>query len=149
MVIASYTASSRGLLLYVAGTSPIGGAVVGLIVFSTRGPGAVHAVFFAIILAIAAFNVYYFGFRQVYLVELTPTELRWRSVLRRGAAPLADVRSIRRAKQSTRGGTVDVAIVEFASRGRLKFLARNPGASEFLAKIHETAPQVTVEAPIS
>jgi len=38
-----------------------------------------------------------------------------------------------------------MATVEFTSRGPLKFLARTPGLTEFLARIHDTAPQVTVE----
>jgi hypothetical protein len=59
-----------------------------------------------------AFYLYYFGFRQICLVELTPTELRWRYALRGGAAPLSDVRSIRCSQVSRRGSTVDVATVE-------------------------------------
>ena len=79
---------------------------------------------------------------------LTPTELRWRYALRSGAAPLSDVQSIRCSKVSRRGGTVDVATVEFTGRGRLKFLGRTPGLAEFQAKIHDTAPQVSVESPV-
>jgi hypothetical protein len=93
------------------------------------------------------FYAYYFGFHQIYLVELTPVELRWRQALRGGAAPLGDVQSIRCAEVSRRGVTVDVATVEFTSRRPLKFGAITPGLTEFLAKIHDTAPQVTVKPP--
>jgi hypothetical protein len=70
MVIASYAASRRGLLLYVATSGPVGGLVIGLIVLHTMR-GAEGAVLFVAFLAIGAFNAYYFGFRQVCLVELT------------------------------------------------------------------------------
>ena len=145
MVIASYAASRRGLLLYLTAAPPVGGLVVGLIVLATRG--AEGAVSFVVCMGIGAFYAYYFGFRQVCLVELTPVELRWRYALRGGVAPLGDVRSIRCSKVSRRGGTVDVATVEFTSRGPLKFPASTPGLTEFLAKLHDTAPQVTVEPP--
>ena len=94
MVITSYAASRRGLLLYLAAVGPVGGLVVGLIVLFAMG-GTEGAVLFVVFLAIGAFYPYYFGFRQIYLVELTPTELRWRYALRSGAAPLSDVQSIR------------------------------------------------------
>jgi hypothetical protein len=147
MVIASYAASRRGLLLYLAASGPVGGLVFGLIVLFAMG-GAEGTVLFVAFLAIGVFNLYYFGFRQTYLVELTPTELRWRQVLRGGTAALGDVRSIRCSKVSRRGGTVDTATVEFTGRGPLKFLGVTPGLTEFLAKIHDTAPQVTVESPV-
>ena len=144
MVIASYVASRRGLLLYLAAVGPVGGLVIGLFVLLTLR-GAAGAVLFVVFLAIGAFYTYYFGFRQICLVELTPTELRWRYALRDGMAPLGDVRSIRCSQVARRDSTVEVATVEFASRGPVKFLARTPGLTEFLAKIHDTAPQVTVE----
>jgi hypothetical protein len=147
MVIASYAASRRGLLLYLAAVGPVGGLVTGLIVLVTIR-GAAGAVLFVAFLAMGAFYTYYFGFRQVCLVELTPVELRWRYALRGGVAPLGDARSIRCSKVSRRGGTVDMATVEFTSRGPLKFLASTPGLAEFLATIHDTAPQVTVEPPV-
>jgi hypothetical protein len=147
MVIASYAASRRGLLLYLAAVGPVGGLVIGLFVLLTMR-GAAGAVLFVVSLAIGAFYTYYFGFRQVCLVELTPMELRWRYVLRGGVAPLGDVRSIRCSKVSRRGGPVDAATVEFTSRGPVKFLATTPGLGEFLATIHDTASQVTVEPPV-
>lgn len=147
MVIASYAASRRGLLLYLATIGPVGGLVIGLIVLFAMG-GAEGAVLFVVFLAIGAFYPYYFGFRQICLVELTPTELRWRYALRSGSAPLSDVQSIRCSKVSRRGSTVDVATVEFSGRGPRKFLGRTPGLAEFLATIHDTAPQVTVESPV-
>ena len=144
MVVASYAASRRGLLLYLAAAGPVGGLVIGLITL-LRVRGAEGAVLFVVFLGVGAFYAYYFGFRQVCLVELTPVELRWRHALGGGMAPLGDVRSIRCAKVSRRGGTVDVATVEFASRGPLKFSASTGGLTEFLAKIQDTAPQVTVK----
>ena len=147
MVIASYAASRRVVLLGVAVLSSVVALVCGLIdLLTTRG--LTGAVLFAALLGIGAFYAYYFGFHQVYLVELTPVELRWRHALRGGAAPLGDVQSIRCSKVSRRGVTVDVATVEFTGRGRLKFLGRTPGLAEFLAKIHDTAPQVSVESPV-
>ena len=146
MVIASYAASRRGLLLYLAAAPPVCGLVIGLIVLlATRG--AQGAVPFVLLVGAGTFYAYYFGFRQVCLVELTPVELRWRYALRGGVAPLGDVRSIHCSKVSRRGGTVDVATVEFASRGPLKFPAGSPGLTEFLAKLHDTAPQVALEPP--
>jgi hypothetical protein len=130
----------------VAVLSTVAALVCGLIDLLTMR-GLTGAVLFAAVLGIGAFYAYYFGFHQVYLVELTPVELRWRRVLRDGAAPLGDVRSIRCAKVSRRGGTVDVATVEFTSRRPLKFGATTPGLTEFLAKVHDTAPQVTVAPP--
>ena len=146
MVITSYAASRRVVLLGVAVLSTVAALVCGLIDLLTMR-GLTGAVLFAAVLGIGAFYAYYFGFHQVYLVELTPVELRWRRVLRDGAAPLGDVRSIRCAKVSRRGGTVDVATVEFTSRRPLKFGATTPGLTEFLAKVHDTAPQVTVAPP--
>jgi hypothetical protein len=105
-------------------------------------------VLFFVFLAIGAFYPYYFGFRQICLVELTPTELRLRYALRTSSAPLSDVQSIRCSKVSSRGGTVDVATVEFTGRGPVKFRGRTPGLAEFLATIRDTAPQVTVESPV-
>ena len=146
MVIASYAASRRVVLLGVAVLSSVVALVCGLIdLLTTRG--LTGAVLFAALLGIGAFYAYYFGFHQVYLVELTPVELRWRHALRGGAAPLGDVQSIRCSKLSRRGVTVDVATVEFTSRRPLKFEATTPGLTEFLAKIHDTAPQVTVKPP--
>jgi hypothetical protein len=146
MVTASYAASRRGLLLYLAAVGPVGGLVFGLIAFLTTR-GAAGAVLFVAFMGMGTFYAYYFGFRQICLVELTSVELRWRHALRGGVAPLSDVRSIRCSKVSRRGGPVDVATVEFTSRGALKFLASKPGLTEFLAKLHDTAPQVTVEPP--
>jgi hypothetical protein len=145
MVIASYAASRRGLLLYMA-ASGTAGLVVGLIELLTRR-GAAGAALFVFVMGGGMFNAYYFGFRQIYLVELTSVELRWRHALRGGVAPLSDVRSIRCSKVSRRGGASGMATMEFASRGPLKFPARKPGLTEFLAKLHDTAPQVTVEPP--
>jgi hypothetical protein len=146
MVIASYAASRRALLLRAAVLSPVGGLVYGLIELLIR-PGGLGAVFFVALVGIGAFYAYYFGFHKIWLVELTPAELRWRHALRGGVAPLGDVQSIRCSKVSRRGGTVDVATVEFTSRRPLKFGATTPGLTEFLAKIHDTTPQVTVEPP--
>jgi hypothetical protein len=145
MVIASYAASRRGLLLYLASSGPVGGVVIGLIALFITTRGAAGAVLFVAFMGMGASYTYYFGFRQICLVELTPVELRWRYALRGGVAPLGDVRSIRCSKVSRRGGTSDVATVEFASRGPLKFPASKPGLTEFLATLHDTAPQVTVE----
>jgi hypothetical protein len=147
MVIASYAASRRGLLLYLAAVGPAGGLVIGLIALLLTTRGAAGAVLFVAFMGMGAFQAYYFGFRQICLVQLTPAELRWRHALRGGVAPLSDVRSIRCSKVSGRGGPVDMATVEFTSRGPLKFLASKPGLTEFLATLHDTAPQVTVEPP--
>jgi hypothetical protein len=146
MVIASYAAARRALLLRAAVLSPVGGLVYGLIELLIR-PGGLGAVFFVALVGIGAFYAYYFGFHKICLVELTPVELRWRHALGGGVAPLGDVQSIRCSKVSRRGGTVDIATVEFTSRRPLKFGASTPGLTEFLAKIHDTAPQVTVEPP--
>jgi hypothetical protein len=143
MVIASYAASRRGQLLYLAAYGPVGVLVIGLVALLTT-PGAEDAVPFVLVMGIGMFNTYYFGFRQICLVQLTPVELRWRHALRSGVAPLSDVRSIRCSKVSRRRG---MATVEFTSRGPLKFPASKPGLTEFLAKLHDTAPQVTVESP--
>ncbi len=145
MVIASYAASRRVVLLRLTALSPVVVLVSGLIGhLALRDPPVISVAF----VGIAAFSAYYFGFHQVYLVELTPMELRWRHALRGGAAPLGGVQSIRCSKVSRRGeGTVDVATVEFTSRRPLKFGASAPGLTEFLAKVHDTAPQVTVKPP--
>ena len=152
MVIASYAASSRSLLLRTAAVSPVLGLVCGLTdLLTTRG--VLRAVFFVALVGIGTVYAYYLAFHQICLVELTPVELRWRHALRGGGvAPLGDVRSIRCSKVSRREGTihmatVDIATVEFTSRRPLKFGASSPGLTEFLAKIHDTAPQVTVEPP--
>jgi hypothetical protein len=147
MVIASYAALKRGLLLYLAAVGPTSGLVIGLIALLLTTRGTAGAVLFIAFMWVGTFQAYYFGFRQICLVQLTPAELRWRHALRGGVAPLSDVRSIRCSKVSRRGGTVDVATVEFASRGPLKFLASKPGLTEFLATLHDTVPQVIVEPP--
>ena len=147
MVITSYAASRRVVLLGVAVLSTVAALVSGLIDLLTMR-GLTGAVLFVALLGIGTFYAYYFGFHQVYLVELTPVELRWRHALRDGAAPLGDVQSIRCSKVSrTRDIIIDVATVEFTSRRPLKFQATAPGLTEFLAKIHDTAPQVTVKPP--
>jgi hypothetical protein len=149
MVIASYAASRRVVLLRMAALSPVVVLVSGLIDFRlTATQGLPREVLFVAFVGIGTFYAYYFAFHQICLVELTPVELRWRQALRGGAAPLGAVQSIRCSKDSrTRGVTVDVATVEFTSRRPLKFGASAPGLTEFLAKIHDTAPQVTVEPP--
>jgi hypothetical protein len=148
MVIASYAASRRVVLLRMAALSPVVVLVSGVIDLLTTTQGPVRGELFVAFVGIGAFFAYRFGFHEIYLVELTPVELRWRQALRGGAAPLGDVQSIRCSKVSrTRGVTVDVATVEFTSRRPLKFGATTPGLTEFLAKIHDTAPQVTVQPP--
>jgi hypothetical protein len=148
MVIASYAASRRVVLLRMAALSPVVVLVAGVIDLLTTTQGPMRGVLLVAFVGIGAFFAYRFGFHEIYLVELTPVELRWRQALRGGAAPLGDVQSIRCSKVSrTRGVTVDVATVEFTSRRPLKFEATAPGLTEFLAKIHDTAPQVTVKPP--
>src|SRR5215469_9503165 len=114
-VIASYAMARRSLLLYLAAVGSISGLVVGLItlLIAQSAKGAVFSVLF---MGIGAVNTYVFGFHQIYLVELTPVELRRRQALRDGVAPLSDVRSIRFSKVSSRGRTFDVATVEFTTR---------------------------------
>jgi hypothetical protein len=148
MVIASYSPSRRGLMLYLAIIGPVGGVLVGLIPLLVLG-GVKGALEFVAFFALGAFWTYLFGFRQVYLLELTPAELRMRSLLRRRAVPLGDVRSIRCAKSPRRDSTADFVTVEFAHRGPLKFAGTTPGLKEFLDQIHQAAPQATVEAPVS
>lgn len=148
MVIASYAASRRVVLLRMAALSPVVVLVSGVIDLLTTMQGPMRGVLFIVFVGIGAFFAYDYGFRQIYLVELTPVELRWRQALRGGAAPLGEVQSIRCSKVSrTHRVTVDVATVEFTSRRPLKFGATTPGVTEFLAKIHDTAPQVTVQPP--
>ncbi len=148
MVIASYAATRRVVLLGLMALSSVVVLVSGVIDLLTTTQGPMRGVLFVALAGIGACFAYRFGFHEIYLVELTPVELRWRQALRGGAAPLGDVQSIRCSKVSrTRGVTVDVATVEFTSRRPLKFEATTPGLTEFLAKIHDTAPQVTVQPP--
>jgi hypothetical protein len=148
MVIASYAAERRVVLLRMAALSPVIVLVSGVIDLLTTAQGPIRGVLFVAFVGIGTFFAYYFGFHQIYLVELTPVELRWRQALRGGAAPLGDVQSIRCSKDSRRGVTeVDVATVEFTSRRPLKFGATAPGLTEFLAKVHDTAPKVAVKPP--
>ena len=148
MVIASYAAQRRVVLLRMVALSPVIVLVSGVIGLLTTTQGPMRGVLFVAYVGIGASFAYYFGFHQIYLVELTPVELRWRQALRGGAAPLGDVQSIRCSKVSrTRGVTVDVATVEFTSRRPLKFEATAPGLTEFLVKVHETAPKVAVKPP--
>ena len=146
MVIASYAASKRGLLLYLAISGPVGALVIGPLVLLPLA-GAAGPLLFVVWLGIGAFYAYYFGFRQICLVELTPAELRWRHAIGGAAAPLGDVRSIRCSQVSGRRGSVDVATVEFTSRRSVRFSARTPGLTEFLAKVRDAAPQVSVAPP--
>jgi len=101
-------------------------------------------------IAMSACYVYYFNFRVIWRVELTPTELRWRHVIGGGAAALADVRSIRcvHLGQRRREAAGCVATVEFTNRGPRKFRATDPGAADFLTRVREIAPHVIVEAPV-
>ena len=148
MVIASYAAQRRVVLLRMVALSPVIVLVSGVIGLLTTTQGPMRGVLFVALVGIGTFFTYRFGFREIYLVELTPVELRWRQALRGGAAPLGDVQSIRCSKVSrTRGVTVDVATVEFTSRRPLKFEATAPGLTEFLVKVHETAPKVAVKPP--
>jgi hypothetical protein len=148
MVIASYAASRRVVLLLMAALSPVVVLVSGVIDLLTTPQGPIRGVLLVVFVGIGAFFAYRFGFREIYLVELTPVELRWRQALRGGAAPVGDVQSIRCSKVSrTRDIIIDVATVEFTSRRPLKFQATAPGLTEFLAKVHDTAPQVTIKPP--
>lgn len=147
MVIASYVPMNRRLLLYIIGATTMGLAICLFIAFFVledfRG-------LFLLIAApiIWAMNLGYFGFGPVCAVELTESELRWRHLLRGGAAPLSDVRSIRYAKtQTSKGGTAETATVEFTSRKPLKFAASQPGLAEFTDRVREMAPDVTVALP--
>jgi hypothetical protein len=148
MVIASYHALRPRLLLYLTISCQLGAVVAGigaLLAF----PGAAGMIAFLVLVVIGGCYGYYFGVRQVMFVHLIPGKLRWRCLVGGGEVPLGEVRSIRCAKVSRRGGTVDVATVEFANRRPLKFTATNPGLPEFLKKVHATAPKVAVEAPAS
>ena len=148
MVIASYGAARLRPLLYLTISCQVGGSVAGIgALLAFRGTAGVIALF--VLIVIGACYGYYFGVRQVLMVQLIPGKLRWRCLVGTGEVPIGEVRSIRCAKVSRRGGTVDVATVEFAHRRALKFTAANPGLPEFLNKVRATAPQVAVEAPVS
>lgn len=135
------------MLLYLTAAVPVGSIVFAVIALSLA-PSAIGPILFAVGLASGGAYAYYFGTQIVWLVELTESEFRWRYLLRGGAAPLSDVRSIRYAKtQTSKGGTAETATVEFTSRKPLKFAASQPGLAEFTARVREMAPEVTVELP--
>jgi xanthosine utilization system XapX-like protein len=147
MVMASYDVSRRGLLLFWAAACLAGGLVLDLVALLIVRRSVLEAVILIGFLGMNIGYAYYFAFRVIWRVELTPTGLRWRHAVGGGAAELADVRSIRCAKVP--GREADMATVEFVNRGQLKFSGKSPGVTEFLARVHDYAPQVTVEAPLS
>ncbi len=76
MVIASYAAERRVVLLRMAALSPVIVLVSGVVDLLTTAQGPMGGVLFVAFVGIGTFFAYYFGFHQVYLVELTPVELR-------------------------------------------------------------------------
>jgi hypothetical protein len=60
-------------------------------------------------------------------------------------AEVATRPGLKRAEAELRLVEAAQVTVEFTSRQPLKFEATAPGLTEFLAKVHDTAPQVTVK----
>lgn len=89
MVIASYAASRRVVLLRLAALSPVVVLVSGLIDLLTTTQGPMREVLFVAFVGIGTFYAYYFGFHQIYLVELTPVELRGGTPCAAGRRPSA------------------------------------------------------------
>jgi hypothetical protein len=148
MVVASYQVVRRGVLLFIVGSTPFAALVVALIALTKMKGGAIIVVFVILVVAIGVFNIYFFGFHAISRVDLMPGKLRWQHALGRSEAPVGDVRAIRCEKKSGRGGPFDAVTVEFAHRRPLTFNAAHPGLAEFLGKVHDVAPQATMEAPV-
>lgn len=150
MPIASYAVTSRGLLLCVIAVVSVGSVaiVVAALLLAPRAFGPFSPVAYLAYLVLWGVYAYYSATRVVWLVELTESEFRWRYLLRAGAAPLSDLRSIRCAKtQTSRGKATERATVEFAGQKPLKFPVTQPGITEFLDRVRELLPGVTVVPP--
>jgi hypothetical protein len=147
MTIASYAAARRGLLLWLVFSFTSGSIILGLVQLLVLSGGVLGAIRLVFFLGMGAGYAYFSGFRTICLVELTNTELRWRSPLRGRAVALSEVRSIRYAKVETRRGSQSVATVEFTGRRPVRFVAAKPGLADFMASVHAAAPHVTVEPP--
>jgi hypothetical protein len=146
MTIASYAAARRGLLLYLTLCFSSGGIIFGVVALLTMS-GPQRVILFVVFVGTGAGYAYYFGLRTICLVELTSNELRWRSLLRGGAAALSGVRSIRYGRVETRRGPRSVVTVEFTGRKPLTFATAGPGLADFMSSVHAAAPHIAVEPP--
>ena len=114
--------------------------VVGIVASVSRGQG-LGAVIFNVALASLPFVYfeYWFAFRFARTLELWPDRIRWRSVLRSGEVPLAEVLAFR----APRWG-FDFLSIRTRRSGRI-YLARGKGVVEFANRTQEIAPKVEVD----
>jgi hypothetical protein len=102
-------------------------------------PGLQGVPFLVGFLMVWALICYQVAVRAIYRLDLSPTELRWHGLLRSGAIPLGDLRTIR-----PRGSTQFV--IESAGWKPLRVAAR-AGSAEFAASVKRAAPQLAVGVP--
>jgi hypothetical protein len=79
-----------------------------------------------------------FLFRNAYLLELTETELRWRSPLRSGSIPLADLTEIRPSRLHS------ATMVLSTDRGDRAWMHTSADFGGFTAAVQAVAPWVCV-----
>jgi hypothetical protein len=76
----------------------------------------------------------------VVRAELTDTAMRWRTLMRHGDLPLADVRSVHT------GSFSNMVTVE-TTEGRRLIFARGPAIRDLVADLRRAVPQVEVDLP--
>jgi hypothetical protein len=94
-------------------------------------PGAQGVPFLAGILMLWTL-CYLVAFRAIYRLDLSAAELRWHGLLRGGAIPLGDLRTIRPR------GSAQI-VIESAGQKSLRVAARS-GAAEFAADVKQAGP---------
>jgi hypothetical protein len=113
-------------------------AAVGMIVAVVRGKGPPIA--FAIFwLAAVAWNAYWWLFRTCIEVRVDGVSLDWRAPLRPGAAPVGDVRRIRRSRMSRQ-----LAVIELQGRRPLLVPVRY-GFAQLQNAVAAGAPQAAID----
>lgn len=111
-------------------------------------PGAQGAPFLAVSAGIVVLFARQHLTGTLYFIELTETDLRWRSLIRGSMRPLSRVRCIRYSTmQTSRGVPQQTITVKFTDRRPLRFVAQEPGFAEFAVAVHAAAPHITVESP--
>lgn len=114
-------------------------AFVAVFTFGTSrsiGPPVWFLVFW---LGALAWNVYWWLFRVCVEVRVEDRTVSWAAVLRRGNAPMTDVRRLRRARMSRQ-----MAVIELQGRRPLLVPVRY-GFSELQNAIAAGAPQADIE----
>ena len=109
-------------------------------------PGALFFLGFAALVGLAFWRVWKVFMPDVVVsLELTATELRWRTVTGRDSRALSRVKWIRHGEETpSRGKPHEMATIMFSGPKVLTVHCNRPGMSAFIATVQETAPHITM-----